>query len=187
MNKNLKKLVIILIAITIGITSVPAPTSAFFSFLFKNKETQESFSLFIPEKYTIEYIFESKSEKEPILNIISNNYLLGVGSPVTKQNNPVLTKTIWVTATAYSSTPDQTDSSPFITASGSHVRDGVVAANFLPFGTIIKIPDMYGNKTFSVEDRMNRRYQEGRIDIWFSTREQAKEFGVRNIKIEILV
>ena len=35
---------------------------------------------------------------------------------------------IWITA--YSSTPEETDSTPFITASGSHVRNGVAAANF---------------------------------------------------------
>ncbi len=59
--------------------------------------------------------------------------------------------------TAYSSTVDQTDSTPFITANGVHVHDGVVATNALPFGTQIKIPALFGDKVFTVEDRMARR------------------------------
>ena len=42
-------------------------------------------------------------------------------------------KTAWVTA--YSSTPEETDDTPFVTASGTSVRDGVIATNFLEFGT----------------------------------------------------
>ncbi|MDD3006470.1 MAG: hypothetical protein PHX30_02720 [Candidatus Pacebacteria bacterium] len=90
----------------------------------------------------------------------------------------------WVTVTAYSSTVDQCDASPFITASGTHVRDGVIATNLLAFGTKVKFPSMYGDKIFTVEDRMNKRFS-NRADIWFSTREQAKQFGVR--KLEMIV
>ena len=90
-----------------------------------------------------------------------------------------------VSATGYSSTPEQTDHTPFITASGIHVRDGVIAANFLPFGTIIKIPELFGDKTFVVEDRMHNRYWFN-IDIWFPEKNLAKEFGIKVIKIEIL-
>lgn len=94
-------------------------------------------------------------------------------------------KTITVVATGYSSTPDQTDDSPFITASGTYVRDGVVAANFLPIGTRIKIPDQFGDKIFVVEDRMNKRYWH-RVDVWFSGRQAALNFGVRTVTIEIV-
>ncbi len=96
-----------------------------------------------------------------------------------------LIKTHTVTATAYSSTPDQTDDTPFTTASGTTVRDGVVATNFLPFGTLIRIPDIFGDKIFVVEDRMNRRYTT-RVDIWFPERELAKIFGIKTIKIEVV-
>ncbi|MFY9457906.1 MAG: hypothetical protein WAP23_03180 [Candidatus Spechtbacterales bacterium] len=88
-----------------------------------------------------------------------------------------------VRVSAYSSTPDQTDDTPFITASGTEVRDGVAAANFLPFGTKIKLQDAFGEKTFIVEDRMKR---DGLVDVWFPTREAALAFGVRNLKMEIL-
>lgn len=90
-----------------------------------------------------------------------------------------------VSTTAYSSTKDQTDNTPFITAMGTHVRDGVAAANFLPLGTIIKIPEIFGDKVFVVEDRMNKRY-DYRLDLWFPTRAAAKEWGIRKVKIEII-
>lgn len=99
-----------------------------------------------------------------------------------------------VAATAYSSTPDQTDDSPFITAAGTYVRDGIVATNLIDpltgrryaFGTRIKIPDVYGDKIFVVEDRMNSRYIE-RIDIWFPTRQEALQFGKKTVVIEVLL
>jgi len=90
-----------------------------------------------------------------------------------------------VYVTAYSSTPDQTDSTPFITASNKHVRDGIVAANWLPFGTKIKIPAVYADKIFVVEDRMNARYPH-RADIWFPARQKALDFGIKFLDIEIL-
>lgn len=93
-------------------------------------------------------------------------------------------KKIKVSMTAYSSTPGQTDSTPFITANGSHVRDGIVATNFLPFGTKVKIPEVFGDKVFSVEDRMNARYYY-KIDVWMPTYEEAKNFGVKYVEVEI--
>lgn len=91
---------------------------------------------------------------------------------------------ITVDITAYSSTPDQTFGDPFITANGTRVKEGIVAANFLPFGTKIKIPSLYGDKVFSVEDRMNQRYYY-RLDIWMETREEAKIFGIKHVEVEI--
>ena len=89
------------------------------------------------------------------------------------------------TVTAYSSTPDQTDSSPFITANGRYVQDGVVACNFLAFGTKVRFPDIYGNKVFTVQDRMAKKNNH-KIDIWFPSRGEAKQFGVKNLKVEII-
>ena len=98
---------------------------------------------------------------------------------------PKIIQELVVSSTAYSSTPDQTDSTPFITAANTVVRDGIVAANFLPFGTKIKIPDIFGDKIFTVEDRMNKRYWH-RVDIWFPDRESALNFGHKTLKIQIL-
>ena len=90
-----------------------------------------------------------------------------------------------VTVTAYSSTPDQTDDTPFIAASGRHVYDGMIASNFLKFGTKVKIPALFGDKVFTVEDRMAKRYFH-RIDVWFSTRLAADRFGIQEVEVVIL-
>jgi len=102
------------------------------------------------------------------------------------ETNQKVAKTIKVVLTAYSSTPDQTDDDPFITASGKTVADGIVANNMLPLGTKIRIPDLYGEKVFVVEDRMNRRKSGYQVDIWFPERQLALNFGVKTAEIEIL-
>jgi 3D (Asp-Asp-Asp) domain-containing protein len=113
---------------------------------------------------------------------IEGNSLLSVSSPV----DPVRTKKVKVVITAYSSTCWQTDDTPFTTASGETVRDGIIANNMLPFGTEVMIPELYGDKVFIVEDRMNARKGYYHVDIWFSEYEQAKEFGAKTTYIEIL-
>ena len=87
--------------------------------------------------------------------------------------------------TAYSSSPDETDDTPFITASGTSVHDGVVATNELPMGTKIQIPAIYGNKIFVVEDRMHVRMK-NKVDIWMPSKEQALHFGIKKTKIVVL-
>ncbi len=87
--------------------------------------------------------------------------------------------------TAYSSTPDQTDDTPFITAAGTHVRDGIVATNALPMYTRVKIPELFGEKVFVVEDRMNRRFQD-RMDIWMPDRASAQKFGINTAEVVVL-
>lgn len=91
----------------------------------------------------------------------------------------------YVVVTAYSSTVDQCDSTPFITANGTRVYDGIIAANFLRFGTKIRFPEYSGDKIYTVEDRMHQRFS-NRADIWMETRLQALQFGKRRIKIEVL-
>ena len=105
-------------------------------------------------------------------------------SPRNKEKQP--DKKIVAVITAYSSTIDQCDDDPFIAASGKHVYDGMVAANFLPFGTKIKIPSLYGDKIFTVGDRMNAKYGYGRVDIWQDApRAELLKFGVKRLKMEI--
>jgi len=91
-----------------------------------------------------------------------------------------------IIVTAYSSTPDQTDDSPFITASGVWVYDGIVASNFLPFGTKVRFPELFRDKIFTVDDKMHNRFTDTRVDIWFADRESAKEFGIKETIMEIL-
>ena len=101
------------------------------------------------------------------------------------------TRRIRATVTAYSSTADQTDDTPCITASGLNICSSpnrkIIAANFLPFGTKVKIPELFGNEIFTVEDRMNKRYNgHNRLDVWMVSRTNAKRFGV-NSDVEVVV
>ena len=93
-------------------------------------------------------------------------------------------RTTKISVTAYNSVPWQTDDTPFNTADGTHVRDGIVAANFLPLGTRVKFPEIYGDKEFVVKDRMNARYR-NRADIWMESIPDAKQFGHNYTTIEI--
>ncbi|MBI5221605.1 MAG: 3D domain-containing protein [Candidatus Magasanikbacteria bacterium] len=95
-------------------------------------------------------------------------------------------KVMKMTLTAYSSTFDQTDDDPFVAASGKRVYDGMVAVNGLPFGTKIKIPALYGEKIFTVDDRMNARYGSNRMDVWMNApRKLVDAFGVKRAVVEI--
>lgn len=123
---------------------------------------------------------------EPVILTITENHFLHQEKPDEENaRRDEGARTLSVTVTAYSSTPDQTDSSPFIMASGKHVHDGAVAANFLPMGTKIMLPETHGKKIFVVEDKMHRRFSD-RIDIWMETREEAMQFGKKKILVKIL-
>lgn len=127
----------------------------------------------------------------PLSRLMTGDILEKLTPIVIAKAAPVEPQPITVGAiiTGYSSTPDQTDDTPFITASGRRVHDGVVAANFLPFGTRIKIPELFGDQTFVVYDRMNRRYDKAfphRIDVWRADRQSAQEVGKRRTAIIIL-
>ena len=94
--------------------------------------------------------------------------------------------------TGYSSTEDQTDSTPFITASGFDLRkvkdgEGIIATNILPLGTKVRIDGV----VYTVEDRMNARYNgKARFDKWFAGEEVGKkkaiEFGFIITDVEVI-
>ena len=117
------------------------------------------------------------------LTTIQENSLLAASNPAAPIRPP---KTLKMIITAYSSTPWETDDTPLITASGETVKEGIVANNMLPFGTEIKIPELYGDKIFVVEDRMNWTKGYYHIDIWFPDYCQAKSFGAKITYIEVL-
>jgi 3D (Asp-Asp-Asp) domain-containing protein len=137
---------------------------------------------FWPETQSAEADFKINTVDFTALSTIQGNSLL----PISGKDNFTVTNKMTVIITAYSSTVGQTDSTPFITASNTTVRDGIVANNLLPFGTRIRIPELYGDKIFIVEDRMHSRKGNYHVDIWFPTYEQAKEFGARIAKIEVV-
>lgn len=93
-------------------------------------------------------------------------------------------KSMKVTVSAYSSTKDQTDKTPYLTAYNTEVRDGIVAANFLPVGTVVRFPQRFGDKLFVVEDRMDERFGL-QVDIWMSKYDDAKKFGIQYLEMEV--
>ena len=95
-----------------------------------------------------------------------------------------------VDVTGYSSSRDQCDADPFITASNTQVRDGIVALSRdllrrynpdAPFtwGDRVHIE---GVGEFVVEDSMNARYRH-RVDIWFPDRSSAATWGIQRLTL----
>lgn len=122
--------------------------------------------------------------KENKLAIIEGNSLLPISNH--SEPEPQVVKRLKVIVTGYSSSTFETDGDPYITASGTRVREGIVANNLLPIGTKIKIPELYGDKIFVVEDRMNWKKGLYHVDIWFPSYWQAKNFGAKRSYIEVL-
>jgi len=137
----------------------------------------------------VEAVFEIipvQNSDVPQLPIVQGNSFSSVYNPFSTEQSLSTLKKIPVVVTGYSSTPEETDSSPYITATGSQVKDGIVANNLLPFGTKIRLPEIYGDKVFVVEDRMNARKGDYHIDIWFSSHKEAENFGAKITYIEVL-
>lgn len=86
--------------------------------------------------------------------------------------------------TAYTSSVDETDADPFITASGKETRRGVIACpSKLSFGTVVEFE---GNE-YICEDRMNRRYREqDRFDVWVPHKSEAYAWGLKQGEIVVV-
>ena len=144
----------------------------------------------IQENEREESIFIENIDKKRVLqkldskhSIIEQDSVLPILNPNSEKIKIV--KKIRVVITAYSSSEDETDDTPFISASGKRVRDGIIATNILPFGTKVRIPLIFGKKIFIVEDRMSKekKYQ---IDVWHNSKEAALNFGIKRAEIEII-
>jgi 3D (Asp-Asp-Asp) domain-containing protein len=99
-------------------------------------------------------------------------------------------RSLYVSLTAYSSSIDECQGDPCITANGFNLcrqkQKDTIATNRLPLGTKVQIPELYGDKVFVVRDRMNSRYY-NRADIWMETKEEARQFGIkRSVKMVIV-
>jgi len=88
-----------------------------------------------------------------------------------------------MTITSYRSVPNQTDNTPFITASNKRVHQAGVALSRellhrwggpAKYGDVVYI-EGYGFKV--VNDCMNRRHKK-RVDMWVKTHEEEKAVGV---------
>lgn len=107
--------------------------------------------------------------------------------PANKDND--IKRTGYYKLTAYNSEAAQTDGSPCTTANGfnvcEHNVEDTVAVNFLPFGAKVRMPDLFGDRIFTVRDRMNPRF-DNYVDVWMKERSDAIKFGVRYAKVEVL-
>lgn len=92
-------------------------------------------------------------------------------------------KVVVATITAYTSSVDETDDTPFITASGARTGKGTLACPpKYKFGTKILIH----GKEYTCLDRMNRRYHDQeRFDMWVETKTEAFNWGIRKIEVKI--
>lgn len=91
--------------------------------------------------------------------------------------------------TAYNSEVGQCDDTPCITANGfnvcEHGIEDTIAANWLKFGTKVRIPELFGDRVFVVRDRMNKKHDD-KVDIWMIDKQAARNFGKKIARVEIL-
>lgn len=97
----------------------------------------------------------------------------------TSCTNALGTLRLQVVATGYSSEVAQTDSTPFITASGTRVHAGTIALS----------PDLrqllpYGSTVLVVEDSTHPRLRRT-VDIWYPDRRSALRWGRRTLTLEL--
>ena len=130
------------------------------------------------------FVGEVLIEETPNLVMFQGNSLAAVSNPFNEEVKQV--RKVRVVITAYSSTPWETDGNPFITASGTWVEEGIIANNMLAFGTKVRIPELFGDKVFVVQDRMNWRKGDYHVDIWFPSYWEALNFGAKRTYIEVL-
>lgn len=126
---------------------------------------------------------------DPALNLTPDVEEIQNFLPVNIDKEYIVKYSKYTTITAYNSEPGQTDDSPCITANGFNVCErnieDTIAANFLKFGTKVRIPELFGDRIFTVRDRMNSRYI-NRVDVWMINKKDALKLGKRLAKIEIL-
>ena len=139
-----------------------------------------------------------REENKSLLNELSNIEKSLTWLQEAHQKNPYkgLAKII---STAYNSEVNQTDDTPFITASGERVQDGTLALSrdmiraendmmrrmgynptaAISYGDTV---DLIYVKRMVVHDTMNKRYT-NRADIWMDSINDARTWGVRDVYI----
>ncbi len=110
-----------------------------------------------------------------------------------------------VRSTAYNSSADQTDSSPWTTSTGARTHYGIIALSRdllrrIPYGSRVRLEDggswmggrgrgkynaMLKDTLFVVEDTMHAR-KTGMIDVWLPAKRHALQWGVRRLNMRIV-
>lgn len=91
--------------------------------------------------------------------------------------------------TAYSAQKKQTDGDPHITASTKHIKPGYIAVSrdlFKRGWTFGKKVYVEGEGVFEIQDLMHSRFKK-RLDIYFVKNQDAKEFGVQQLHVALLI
>jgi 3D (Asp-Asp-Asp) domain-containing protein len=144
---------------------------------------------------SFDYQFAPESVVNGIFRIINPEALLwgnngGEDGRLPENNTLKVKHSLNLVLTAYNSEIGQCDDTPCITANGfnvcKHGKEDTVAINGVKFGTKVRFPDLFGDRVFVVRDRMNARYNSGRGDIWMVSKAEAKKFGVRVARMEVL-
>ncbi|WP_172633856.1 3D domain-containing protein [Caldisericum exile] len=109
----------------------------------------------------------------------TETYVKGTAKP---PNNYV--KSFYVIATAYSPTVAETDSNPWMTASGLRSGFGVVAVDptVIPMGTLLYV-EGYG---YAVAGDTGGAIKGNKIDVFFYYPYEASRWGIRKVKVYIL-
>lgn len=125
---------------------------------------------------------------------------------VREMAGPTATPSLILRATAYNSLVEQTNSEPFITATGARTRWGIIAVSRdllsanLPYGSLVRLTDLgtfasgrgagayqglLDRHVFIVEDTMHPRKTQ-QIDIWFAEYAHAVTWGVRRLRVDVV-
>lgn len=151
---------------------------------------QAAYAAETPKVMEDQWIGSAITDRLTLRFMEAEKQLVKIPEPTVKiAKTPVAKGEFYVTTTAYSSDVAQTDSTPCLTADGYNVCkagvENIIAANFLPIGTQVMIPDAFGDRIFTVHDRMNKRYT-NRVDIWMTSRQRALNWGVRTVKVVVV-
>lgn len=146
-------------------------------------------------------------EVTPIVEVREAPLDIGVQAAPLLHEGPIATPSLVVRATAYNSLESQTNSQPFITATGARTRWGIIAVSrdllgdTLPYGSLVRLTDLgtyHGGRAagayqslldgagyFVVEDTMHPR-KTSQVDIWFQDYASAVSWGVRKLEVEVV-
>ena len=119
-----------------------------------------------------------KAESPLIGEIYANTTALYNDNPIEKE----VIDRFRAVVTAYSSAVDETDSTPYITADGRFVHEGLIACpRRYTFNTEVRI----GENVYVCGDRTALKY-DGIFDIWKASKKEALKWGRRIVEVEIL-
>lgn len=169
------------------IKSPETPKKLFEEFIAKNNKGSLADLEIQKSDFVKSFTDLPENNNEPLIDIFKQKKSDLASHETSNLNIPDNSR--FVTLTAYNSEVAQCDGDPCTTASGfnvcKHGIEDTVAANFLPLGTKIKIPELFGDRVFVVRDRTSKKYSD-RVDVWMIEKKDALQFGKRRAHIVVL-